>query len=199
MNKVNNEISEKLRCAWPANNPLAIHYHDTEWGVPVHNDAKHFEFLLLDAFQAGLSWNTILAKRENFRNAFDQFNFNKIARYNNEKIIELLNNKGIIRNRLKIESSVTNAQAFIKIIEKYGSFDSLIWDFVEGSPIHNRYIIHEKIPAQTAISDKISKTLKKMGFQFVGSTICYAYMQAAGLVNDHLVTCFRYDEIIQVS
>lgn len=193
--QVNKQLSEKVRCAWPANHPLAIQYHDTEWGVPVHNDTKHFEFLLLDAFQAGLSWNTILNKRENFRLAFDQFNFEKIAEYTFEKILALLNNQGIIRNKLKIESTISNAQAFISIIEKYGSFDSFIWSFVNNKPIINRFTFHQEIPAKTSISDKMSKTLQKQGFRFVGSTICYAYMQAAGLVNDHLVSCFRYDEI----
>jgi DNA-3-methyladenine glycosylase I len=184
-----------VRCTWPGTNILAKIYHDTEWGVPVHDDIKHFEFLLLDAFQAGLSWNTILNKRENFRNAFDNYNVEKIAGYQSNKINELLSNTGIIRNRLKIESAITNAQAFIKICEEYNSFDSFIWSFIDGKTIINNYEIHNEIPASTPISDKISKNLKKKGFRFVGSTICYAYMQAAGLVNDHLVSCFRYDQL----
>ena len=204
MNCTNSEVSggtenilvmEKHRCDW-AKNPLEIEYHDTEWGVPVFDDQKLFEFMLLDAFQAGLSWSTILAKRENFRKAFDHFDYEKIASYNEDKIQELLNNQGIIRNRLKIRASVQNAIAFIKIIEKNISFSNYIWNFVHGSPIVNNYGSMKQIPANTPVSDKMSKELKKNGFTFVGSTICYAFMQAAGLVNDHLVHCFRYKEVM---
>ena len=187
---------EKHRCDW-AKNSLEIEYHDTEWGVPVFDDRKLFEFMLLDAFQAGLSWSTILLKRENFRIAFDQFNYEKIASYNENKIQELLKNQGIIRNRLKIRASVQNATVFIKIIEKNTSFSNYIWNFVDGSPIVNNYESMKEIPASTPLSDKMSKELKKNGFTFVGSTICYAFMQAAGLVNDHLVHCFRYKEVMQ--
>jgi DNA-3-methyladenine glycosylase I len=184
-----------LRCSWPGSHVLANAYHDTEWGVPLHDDLKHFEFLLLDAFQAGLSWNTILNKRDNFRIAFDQFQIEKIANYDKFKINDLMNNQGIIRNRLKIESAVTNAQAFIKICEQYNSFDSFIWSFVDGKPIVNHFEKLSEVPAKTPVSDKMSKTLQKNGFRFVGSTICYAYMQAAGLVNDHLISCFRFDQL----
>lgn len=180
------------RCPWPSNHQLAIKYHDTEWGVPVHDDYKHFEFLLLDAFQAGLSWNTILNKRENFRRVFDQFDFAKIANYGEGKILELLNDPGIIRNQLKIRASVSNAQAFIKIREEFGQFDSYIWGFVDGKSIINQFLEPKETPAKTVVSDKMSKDLQKRGFRFVGSTICYAYMQAAGMVNDHLVSCYRH-------
>ncbi len=186
---------EKHRCDW-AKNSLEIEYHDTEWGVPVFDDRKLFEFMLLDAFQAGLSWSTILLKRENFRIAFDQFDYEKIASYNEDKIKELLNNKGIIRNRLKIRGSIKNASAFIKMVEKYTTFSNYIWNFVDGSPIVNKYKTMNEIPASTPLSDKMSKELKKNGFTFAGSTICYAFMQAAGLVNDHLVHCFRYNEVM---
>ena len=184
-----------IRCSWPANHALAIKYHDEEWGVPVHDDKIHFEFLLLDAFQAGLSWNTILNKRENFRKAFDNFDVRKIVDYNSLKINELLNDAGIIRNRLKIEAAVSNAKAFLTIQEKYGSFDSYIWRFVDGKTIVNQFTDLKNIPPKTTVSDKMSKDLIKNGFRFVGSTICYAYMQAAGMVNDHLTNCFRYYQL----
>ena len=188
-----NKLEETFnRCPWPANHLLAIQYHDTEWGVPVHDDYKHFEFLLLDAFQAGLSWNTILNKRENFRKAFDQFDFIKIASYGEKKIMELMTDSGIIRNQLKIRASVSNAQAFIKIRQEFGSFDAYIWGFVKGKPHINEFQQPKEIPAKTTVSDVMSKDLQKRGFRFVGSTICYAYMQAAGLVNDHLVSCYRH-------
>lgn len=182
------------RCPWPAEHKLAIVYHDTEWGVPVHDDYKHFEFLVLDAFQAGLSWNTILNKRENFRKALDNFDFEKIAKYSESKVQQLMNNEGIIRNQLKIRATISNAQAFIKVRAEYGSFDKFIWSFVDGAPIINQNKDIRGIPAKTAVSDSMSKSLQKLGFKFVGSTICYAYMQAAGLVNDHLETCFRHKE-----
>jgi DNA-3-methyladenine glycosylase I len=184
-----------IRCPWPANHALAIKYHDEEWGVPVHDDKIHFEFLVLDAFQAGLSWNTILNKRENFRSAFDNFNVEKIAGYNSEKMNELLNNAGIIRNRLKIEATISNAKAFLNIQEKYTSFDTYIWQFVDGKTIVNNFANNKDVPAKTAVSDKMSKDLQKNGFRFVGSTICYAYMQAAGMVNDHLINCFRHGQL----
>lgn len=182
------------RCPWPAEHKLAIVYHDTEWGVPVHDDFKHFEFLVLDAFQAGLSWNTILNKRENFRKALDNFDFEKIAKYSESKVQQLMNNEGIIRNQLKIRATISNAQAFIKVRAENGSFDKFIWSFVDGAPIINQNKDIREIPAKTAVSDSMSKSLQKLGFKFVGSTICYAYMQAAGLVNDHLETCFRHKE-----
>lgn len=186
---------ERNSCEWPGNNSLAIIYHDTEWGVPVHDDRKHFEFLVLDAFQAGLSWNTILNKRENFRRAFDNFDYNKIARYTEEKINELMNDAGIIRNKAKIAATVTNAKAFLSVIEQYGSFDKYIWSFVSGKPLVNSTENLKDTPAKTAVSDAMSKDLIKKGFKFVGSTICYAYMQAAGMVNDHLVGCPRHKEV----
>jgi len=185
----------KTRCNWTNNNSYNIKYHDNEWGVPIHDDRKLFEFLLLDAFQAGLSWLTILKKRENFKLAFDNFNYKKIANYDKNKIIELINNAGIIRNKLKIKASITNAQAFIKIQEEFSTFDNYIWNFVNHKTIKNSYKTWEDIPATSKESDTMSKDLKKRGFKFVGSTICYAFMQAAGMVNDHEVSCFRYDKV----
>jgi DNA-3-methyladenine glycosylase I len=187
--------SEKIRCTWHKGNALAIEYHDKEWGVPIHDDRKHFEFLVLDAFQAGLSWNTILNKRENFRLAFDNFDYYKIALYNEEKIAKLLINEGIVRNKLKIAATISNAQAFIKLQNEFGSFDLYIWKWVSGTTIKNTYQTFTEIPPKTTLSDSISKDLQKRGFRFVGSTIIYSYLQAAGLVNDHSVTCFRYNEI----
>jgi len=183
------------RCPWPANDPLYIKYHDKEWGVPVHNDRKLFEFLLLEGFQAGLSWRTILYKRQNFRKAFDKFDFNKIAKYDKRKINSLMNDSGIIRNKLKIESSVKNAKAFIAIRKEFGTFDKYIWGFVNGKPIKNNFKSLKELPARTELSDIISKDLKKRGFNFVGSTIIYAHMQATGMVNDHLVNCFRHNDL----
>lgn len=182
------------RCGW-AKNELAIHYHDTEWGVPQHDDRKLFEFLILEGAQAGLSWDTILRKRENYRKAFDNFDAEKIAVYDDRKCAELLQNEGIVRNRLKIASTVQNAREFLKIKEEFGSFDSYIWQFVGGKPVVNNWENLSEIPAKTEISDAMSKDLKKRGFNFVGSTIMYAFMQACGLVNDHLVSCFRYNEV----
>jgi len=173
-----------------------IKYHDKEWGTPVHNDKKLFEFLLLEGMQAGLSWSTILNKRENFRNAFDNFDFNKIAKYNKRKINSLLKDAGIIRNKLKIGSAVTNAKAFLEVRKEFGTFDKYIWGFVEGKPINNKFNSLKDIPAKTELSDEISKDLKKRGFKFVGSTIVYAHMQATGMVNDHTVDCFRYKELV---
>ncbi len=185
----------KSRCSWTKKNSYNIDYHDTEWGVPVHDDRKLFEFLVLDAFQAGLSWLTILKKRENFRKAFDNFDFIKISEYNEEKIFELKNNSGVIRNKLKINATISNAKNFIKIIEEFGSFDKYIWNFVNHKTIKNSFKIWKEIPTTSKESDALSKDLKKRGFKFVGSTICYSIMQAAGLVNDHETTCFRYNEV----
>jgi len=182
------------RCDW-AKNDLAVQYHDTEWGVPQHDDQKLFEFLLLEGAQAGLSWDTILRKRENYRAAFDDFDAEKIAHYDERKCAELLENEGIIRNRLKIASTVQNARSFLKIKEEFGTFDKYIWRFVSDKPIVNAWENMKQVPAKTEISDALSKDLKKRGFNFVGSTIMYAFMQACGLVNDHLVSCFRYEQV----
>ncbi len=182
------------RCDWARNN-LAIAYHDAEWGAPLHDDQKLFEFLILEGAQAGLSWDTILRKRENYRAAFDNFDAGLIARYDERKCAELLQNEGIIRNRLKIASAVRNANCYLKIKEEFGSFDKYIWSFVDGKPIVNALESSNQIPAKTEISDAMSKDLKRRGFNFVGSTIMYAFMQACGLVNDHLVSCFRYEEV----
>jgi DNA-3-methyladenine glycosylase I len=186
---------EKKRCGWCAGDPLYEDYHDQEWGVPVMDDATLFEFLLLETFQAGLSWITILRKRENFRKAFDGFNYLKIAGYGPEKVASLLEDTGIIRNRLKILSSITNAQAFIEIQQEYGSFSNYFWGFTEGRTIKNQIEDYKQAPATTPLSDRISKDLKKRGFKFVGSTVVYAHMQATGMVNDHEITCFRYHEV----
>ena len=186
--------NEKIRCDW-ARNDLLNSYHDAEWGVPQHDDRKLFEFLILEGAQAGLSWDTILRKRENYRTAFDDFDAKKIALYDEKKQAELLQNEGIIRNRLKIASAIQNANAFLNIQKEFGSFDSYIWNFVGGKPIKNSWENLSEVPAKTEISDAMSKDLKRRGFNFVGSTIMYAFMQACGLVNDHLVSCFRYAEI----
>ena len=184
----------KNRCSW-ATHPLEIEYHDTEWGVPVHDDRKHFEFLLLDTFQAGLSWLTILKKRENFRKAFDNFNPEVIVSYGEKKIHELLSDAGIIRNKLKISAAVNNAGVFLEISKEYGSFDRYIWSFVNGKTKLNHWKQIKNVPVTTSESDAMSKDMKKKGFRFAGSTTCYAYMQAVGLVNDHLTGCFRHQEI----
>ncbi len=182
----------KGRCAWAGSDPLYVEYHDKEWGVPVHDDRKLFEFLILEGAQAGLSWITILRKRENYRKAFAGFDPVKVSRFSKKKIEELMNNEGIIRNRLKVESAVTNAKAFLAVQEEFGSFDKYMWRFVGGKPMLNRRKSMRDIPARTAESDAMSADLKKRGFRFVGSTICYAHMQAVGMVNDHVRTCFRY-------
>jgi len=182
------------RCAW-AKNDLAIEYHDSEWGVPVHEDNKLFEFLILEGAQAGLSWDTILRKRETYREAFAGFDPAKVSRFSDSKCEKLLTNEGIIRNRLKIASAVANAKSFLKVQKEFGSFDRYIWDFVGGRPIVNKTRSTADIVAKTNISDAISRDLKKRGFNFVGSTIMYAFMQATGMVNDHLITCFRYKEL----
>lgn len=186
----------KNTCTWPSNNPLMIKYHDKEWGVPLHDDSKLFEFMILDSFQAGLSWQTIINKRENFRKAFDGFNAKKIAKYNEDKIQELLQDKGIIRNQLKIKATVHNSQLFLDVQKEYGNFDQYIWQFTGHKSIINKWKKLEELPTSTTESDAMSKDLKKRGFKFVGTTICYAFMQAAGMVNDHLVHCFRYKEVI---
>lgn len=182
------------RCDW-AKNDLAVAYHDTEWGVPLHDDRGLFEFLILEGAQAGLSWDTILRKRENYREAFDNFDAEKVAAYTETKIAELLQNEGLIRNRLKIASAVSNAKAFLNVHDEFGTFDKYIWEFVGGRPIVNKWEDISQVPAKTDISDTMSKELKKRGFNFVGSTIMYAHMQATGMVNDHLVSCFRYNEV----
>lgn len=184
----------KNRCSW-AKNELAIEYHDAEWGVPVRDDRRLFEFLILEGAQAGLSWDTILRKRENYRSAFDNFDWTKIARYDERKFAELINNAGIVRNRLKIASAIQNAKAFDQICGEFDTFNSFIWQFVDNKPIVNAWRELKEVPAKTDISDAISKDLKKRGFNFVGSTIIYAFMQATGMVNDHLVSCFRHNEI----
>ena len=186
---------EKNRCGWTNQDLLMIQYHDSEWGVPVHDDRLLFEFIVLDAFQAGLSWSTILKKRENFRVALDNFEVAKIAEYPEQKYISLIQDSGIIRNKLKIKSTINNAKAFLKIQAEFGSFDRYIWQFVGGKTIINQWKTLKELPARTAESDAMSADLKKRGFGFVGSTICYAFMQAAGIVNDHLVSCFRHHEI----
>lgn len=183
------------RCGWCEGDALYEKYHDTEWGVPLYDDQKLFEFLILETFQAGLSWITVLKKRENFRTAFDHFDYNKIVQYNDIKFQELIQNKGIIRNRLKIKAAITNAQAFLKVREEFGNFSDYIWRFVNGKPIKNQISNYNQLPANTPLSDTISMDLKKRGFKFVGSTVVYAHMQAAGMVNDHETSCFRYDEV----
>ncbi len=188
-------MNEKSRCPWAGNLPIYIDYHDNEWGRPEHDDTRLFEMLILEGMQAGLNWITILKKRETFREAFDGFDPRKVARYDEAKIQELLSNAGIIRNRLKVNAAVINAQAFLEVQKKYGSFDQLIWSYVDHTPIQNHWKTMEEIPAKTLLSDQISKDLKKMGFKFVGSTIIYAFMQATGIVNDHLTSCFAYQNI----
>jgi DNA-3-methyladenine glycosylase I len=188
--------TEPQRCAW-ARNELAIRYHDEEWGVPVHDDRRLFEFLVLEGAQAGLSWDTILKKRENYRSAFDEFDAARIARYQQRKIARLLADPGIVRNRLKIASTIQNARAFLKIQKETGSFDCYIWQYVDGRPRINVWKSLRQVPARTAQSDTMSKDLQKRGFNFVGSTICYAFMQAVGMVNDHMVDCFRYKTMMK--
>jgi len=186
----------KKRCDWvPLDNPLYVEYHDEEWGVPVRDDRMLFEFLLLEGFQAGLSWITILKKRVNYRQAFDNFDAKKIARYDEKKIAELMQNSGIVRNRRKIEAAVVNAKSFLEVQKEFGSFDDYIWSFVKRKPVVNKWKQMGEIPANTELSDEISKDLKNRGFKFVGSTIIYAYMQATGMINDHTVDCFRYEEV----
>ena|SRR3990167_628073 len=185
----------KIRCQWCEQDPLYVNYHDEEWGLPVRDDQKMFEFLVLEGMQAGLSWLTILRKRENFRKVFVDFNAEKIARFTNKKIEKLMQDTGIIRNRLKILGVINNAKAFLNVVEKEGSFSDYLWQLIEGSPIQNAWKTLKQIPAQTGLSETMSANLKKRGFAFVGPTICYAHMQATGMVNDHLVSCFRYQQL----
>jgi len=188
-------MTNTSRCKWSEKDPLYIQYHDTEWGVPLHDEQQLFEFLMLETFQAGLSWITILRKRENFRRAFDNFDYKKIAQYKERKIQALLQDKGIIRNKLKVRAAVSNAQAFLEVQKEFGSFDNYVWAFVNGKPAQNKWISVKELPGKTELSDQLSKELKKRGFKFVGSTIVYAYMQATGMVNDHTVNCFRHKEV----
>jgi DNA-3-methyladenine glycosylase I len=186
--------NEMVRCHW-ATSELNIPYHDKEWGVPLHDDRALFELLILEGAQAGLSWDTVLKKRARYREVFDGFDVEKVARYDQKKVRELLKDAGIIRNRLKLAATISNAQAFLKVQAEFGSFDKYIWQFVGGKPKQNAWTTHSRLPAKTAESDAMSKDLQKRGFRFVGSTICYAFMQATGIVNDHLVECFRYAEL----
>ncbi len=188
-----------MQCTWPQNDAQMLDYHDNEWGTPVHDDKKHFEFLVLDCFQAGLSWKTILHRRHHFKKAFANFDVKKIAKFDEEKVLELMQNAGIIRNKLKITGTIKNAKAFIEIQKEYGSFDTYIWQFTGHKPIVTKVKQSSDIRATSPESDEMSKALKKLGFTFVGSTICYAYMQAAGMVNDHLVSCTRFKECIELS
>jgi DNA-3-methyladenine glycosylase I len=188
-------MQSKPRCAWVNHEPLYIDYHDTEWGVPIYDDRFLFEFLILEGAQAGLNWITILKKRENYRKAFDNFNAEKITHYDQHKIEELMANSGIIRNRLKIQAAITNAKAYLQVQKEFGQFSTYIWSFVEGKPIKNHWQNLTQVPATSSISDKLAKDLKKRGFKFVGSTICYAFMQAVGMVNDHTKECFCYARV----
>ena len=185
----------KTRCGWSTSDSLYIKYHDTEWGVPCHNDRKLFEMLILEGFQAGLSWITILKKRKNFKRAFDNFDPKKILKYDSKKINSLLKDEGIIRNKLKVNAAIINAQCFLEVKKEFGSFDKYIWEFVGGTPIINKRKNLKEVPPKTIESDAMSKDLKKRGFKFIGSTICYAFMQATGMVNDHISDCFRYKEL----
>ena len=189
------EIVDKHRCPWPGEDPLCMRYHDEEWGVPNHEDAQHFEFLVLESAQAGLSWLTILRKRENYRSAYKGFDPEKVSKFEDNKIEQLLDDEGIVRNRRKVEASVINAKRLLAIKLEFGSFDSYLWQFVENKPVLNTWKTISAIPAKTELSDKVSKDLKTRGFKFIGSTIIYAYLQAVGVVNDHITSCFRYREI----
>ena len=186
------------RCTWAGNDPLYHQYHDKEWGVPLHNDRKLFEFLILEGMQAGLSWITILKKRDAFREAFDRFDYNKVARYTPAKIEKLMNNEGIIRNRLKLNAAVTNARAFLQVRKEFGTFNKYLWGFVDHKPVQNAFRSLKQVPAKTELAEALSKDLKKRGFSFVGPTIVYAMMQATGMVNDHTTDCFRYREVKQL-
>jgi len=188
-------MQTKIRCEWSSKDDLYIKYHDQEWGVPIYDDSSLFEFLILETFQAGLSWLTILRKRENFRAAFDNFDYKKIAQYDENKYNELMQNEGIIRNKLKIKAAISNAQAFMKVQAEFNSFSNYFWAFSGEKTITNQFETLKELPAKTELSDKISKDMKKRGFKFVGSTVIYAHMQATGMVNDHLVSCFRHKEV----
>ena len=189
------KTKELIRCPWCESTELLRIYHDTEWGIPVHDDRKHFEFIVLDSFQAGLSWSTILNKRENFRKAFDDFDPEKISRYTQKKIDKLLQDAGIIRNKLKVHATISNAKSFLQVKKEFGTFNKYIWQFTGNKTLQRKLRSSKEIPASTKESDAMSEDLKKRGFKFVGSTICYAYMQAAGMVNDHLVTCHRFGKV----
>lgn len=195
MSTLKNNKKNLPRCGWVTDDPLYIDYHDKEWGVPIYKEKQLFEFLILEGAQAGLSWITVLKKRECYRELFDHFDPEKIARYTEKKAQKILTNPGIIRNRLKVQSAITNAQAYLEVKEELGSFSDYIWSFVDGKPIQNKWKHLKEVPAATEISDKMSKDLKKRGFKFIGSTICYAYMQAVGMVNDHITTCYRHHEV----
>ncbi len=188
-------MTTKPSCDWPSNDPMMIAYHDTEWGVALHDDTKIFEFMVLDAFQAGLSWKTILHKREHFRNAFHGFDYRKIARYGEKDFTRLMNDAGIIRNKAKINAAINNARCFLEVQREFGTFNRYIWQFTGGKTIHNELAKLSEMPVSSDESDEMSRDLKSRGFKFVGTTICYAFMQAAGMVNDHLVKCFRYREL----
>ncbi len=192
-------MEDLVRCGWSDDSGMMQHYHDTEWGVPVHDDRKLFEFLILDGFQAGLSWSIILKKRDAFRAAFDDFDPQVVARYDEIKVASLLENAGIVRNRLKINATITNAHAFLKVQEEFGSFDAYFWNFVDGKMMVNNWQTLNQIPAVTPEAEVMSKDLKQRGFKFVGPTICYAVMQSAGLVNDHLVSCFRHRAVQELA
>ncbi len=189
----------KTRCVWGESHPLYVDYHDKEWGVPLHDDRLLFEFLILEGAQAGLSWLTILKKRDSYRKAFDHFDINRIARYTQKDIERLLADEGIVRNRLKIESAIKNARGTLKIIEEHGSLDAFLWKYVDGQPIQNTWKSMQELPSQTKESEAMSRDLKKLGFNFVGPTICYAFMQAVGMVNDHTTDCYRYREIAKLA
>ncbi|MDH3693424.1 MAG: DNA-3-methyladenine glycosylase I [Gammaproteobacteria bacterium] len=192
-------MNEKLkRCGWAGDDPRYVAYHDEEWGVPLHDDQQLFEFLILEGAQAGLSWSTILYKRDNYREAFSGFDPALVAKFNKRKIESLLKNPGIVRNRLKVESAVNNAKLYLSVQDEFGSFNGFMWEFVSGKPKQNRWRSMKNVPASTAISDAFSKELKKRGFKFVGSTICYAFMQATGMVNDHVTTCFRHKQVAKL-
>jgi DNA-3-methyladenine glycosylase I len=188
---------EPVRCAWAGSDPLYIAYHDQEWGVPVHADRILFEFLILEGAQAGLSWSTILKKRDNYRQAFDHFDIQRVAGYGEEKVVELLADPGIVRNRLKVRAAISNAQAATQVQQQYGSLDAYLWGFVGGKPVQNAWQHLSEIPAQTETARKMSKELSRLGFRFIGPTICYAFMQAVGMVNDHVVSCFRYRQLLE--
>ncbi|MBN2200449.1 DNA-3-methyladenine glycosylase I [bacterium] len=192
-------LKEKIRCPWPVNDPLYIDYHDREWGTPVHDERKHFEFLVLETMQAGLSWHIILKKRENFRKAFDGFDPVRVAKYDERKIRALLNDAGIVRNRLKIRAAVNNAQRFLEVQKEFGTFNAYLWGFVNGKTVQNRRRRLRDLPARTPLSDRVSLDLKKRGFRFTGTTVIYAHLQAVGVVNDHLVSCFRHHELFKSS
>ena len=186
---------DPVRCPWAGEDPLMVHYHDTEWGVPVHDDRLLFELLTLEGAQAGLSWRTVLHKRENYRKAFANFDVERVARFGERQVTKLMNDEGIVRNRMKIASTITNAKAVLAVQKTYGSLDAYVWRFVDGRPVDNQVKTLKDVPARTTVSDAMSKALLKDGFKFVGSTICYAFMQATGMVNDHLVTCFRQRKV----